>query len=79
MLGTRAGREQYDKMVAHARDLLDDPTVREVTDTAKAGARRLLAEGRTVVSDTTSKVAYADDEPTIDDALLIHSSLRHKP
>jgi len=57
VLGTRAGREQYEKLVAQARDVLADPTVREVTDTARAGARRLVNQGRTLVRDTTNKVS----------------------
>jgi hypothetical protein len=57
VLGTRAGREQYDKLVAQAHDILADPTVRQVTDAAKAGAGRLADEGRALVGEKTDQVS----------------------
>ncbi len=47
VLGTRAGREQYEKMATRARHLLDHPKMKEATDEAA----RLYEEGRYAVLD----------------------------
>jgi len=49
VLGTRAGREKYDKMAAQARQVLDNPKVKETTDTVQTEATRLYDEGRQAV------------------------------
>lgn len=46
VLGTRAGREKYDKMVAKAREMMDRSDVQEVTGAVKAKANQLYDEGR---------------------------------
>ena len=51
VLGTRAGRQRYDQMVAKARDVLDKPEVKEATRTVQAEANRLYGEGRQLVRD----------------------------
>ncbi len=56
VLGTRAGREQYEKIVAHARELLDDPTVRQITEAGRAVATRLADEGRAQIREKTDQV-----------------------
>ena len=52
VLGTRAGRQKYDRMVAKAREVLDRPDVQEVTGAVKATANRLYDQGRQRVRET---------------------------
>lgn len=51
ILGTRAGREKYIQMEAKARQVLDNPTVKEATGLVKTEATRLYDEGRQAVRD----------------------------
>jgi hypothetical protein len=51
VLGTRAGRQRYDQMMAKARDVLDKPEVKEAKRTVQAEANRLYGEGRQMVRD----------------------------
>jgi hypothetical protein len=64
VLGTRAGRQQYEALKTKAKEVLDRPDVQEVTQVVKAEATRLYDEGRQrvreKVSTTRSRVA---DEP----------------
>jgi hypothetical protein len=46
VLGTRAGRQQYDALVLKARKVADRPEVREMTQAVKSEANRLYDEGR---------------------------------
>jgi hypothetical protein len=41
VLGTKAGRERYEKMRMQARQVLENPTVKEATDTVQTEATRL--------------------------------------
>jgi hypothetical protein len=54
VLGTRAGRQQYEAMKSKAREVLDRPEVQEVTEVVKAEANRLYDEGRQRVRDKVS-------------------------
>jgi hypothetical protein len=56
VLGTRAGRQKYEAMVAKAREVLDRPDVQEVTQVVRAEANRLYDEGRQRVRDKVSSV-----------------------
>jgi hypothetical protein len=51
VLGTRAGREQYERIKVQAQKFLDQPEVKEVTDAVRAEATRLYDEGRRAVQD----------------------------
>jgi hypothetical protein len=51
VLGTRAGREQYERIKAQATSLLDQPEIKEATDAARAEATRLYDQGRQLVQD----------------------------
>lgn len=69
VLGTRAGREKYEKMTAQARQLLDNPTVRDAKDAVTSEAGRLYDEGRQRVqeklrriSDRNGRVLSHDDD-----------------
>jgi hypothetical protein len=46
VLGTRAGREQYDQIVENARKLWEHPTVREAKGVVQAQSEKLISEGR---------------------------------
>ncbi|HEY8471520.1 MAG TPA: hypothetical protein VIL37_02660 [Natronosporangium sp.] len=54
VLGSRAGREKYDQLVAATRRLMDHPTVQEAAGVVQAQANRLYTEGKTVVNDKLS-------------------------
>jgi len=54
VVGTRAGREQYDRLVSAARELWDHPTVQEAAGVVQAQANRLYAEGRDTVTEKLS-------------------------
>jgi hypothetical protein len=58
VLGTRAGREKYDKMRAQARNIMENPKVKETTDEAA----RLVEEGRLAVRDKMRKLNHRDDD-----------------
>jgi len=51
VLGTRAGREKYDRLAAQARQFLDQPKVKEATAVVQSEATRLYDEGKQVVRD----------------------------
>ena len=46
VLGTRAGRERYNAMVAKAREVADRPEVQEVKQAVQTEAQRLYDAGR---------------------------------
>ncbi|GAB3152762.1 hypothetical protein GCM10027290_44100 [Micromonospora sonneratiae] len=52
VLGARAGRETYDKLLVKGRQVLDHPTVQEAAGVAQAQATRLYTEGRDKLSQT---------------------------
>lgn len=54
VVGTRAGREQYDRLVSAARELWDHPTVQEAAGVVQAQANRLYAEGKETVTEKLS-------------------------
>jgi len=51
VLGTRAGRQRYEQMMAKAREVLDKPEVQEAKRTVQTEANRLYGEGRQLVRD----------------------------
>lgn len=51
VLGSRAGRERYEQLVAMARRVTDNPTVQEAAGLVQAQAGRLAHSGRELVSD----------------------------
>jgi hypothetical protein len=64
ILGTRAGREQYERMRSQAREFLDQPKVKEATGTVQAEATRLYDEGRAKVKE---KVRQLNDRTSTSD------------
>jgi len=57
VLGTRAGREKFDRMVAQARQFWESPTVQEAAGVVQAQAGRLYDEGKHVLSDQVHRIS----------------------
>ena len=57
VLGTRAGRERFDQMVAQTRRMWESPTVQEAAGLFQAQANRLYDQGKHVVGDQFHKVS----------------------
>jgi len=49
VLGTRAGREKFDRMVAQGRKVWESPTVQEAAGVVQAQATKLLDDGKQAV------------------------------
>jgi hypothetical protein len=60
VVGSRAGREKYDQLVAATRRLMDHPTVQEAAGVVQAQANRLYSEGKTAVSDKLSNTKIGE-------------------
>ena len=60
VLGTRAGREKFDQMVAQARRVWESPTVQEAAGVVQAQATKLYDEGKQVVTDQMHRIAGRD-------------------
>ncbi len=56
VLGTRAGRERFDQMVAQARKFWESPTVQESAGVVQAQAGRLYDKGKEAVSTQVHRV-----------------------
>ena len=66
VLGTRAGREKFDQMVAQARKVWESPTVQEAAGVVQAQASKLYDEGKQVVTDQVHKIAGRNGSPIRD-------------
>ena len=64
VLGSRAGREKYDELVASARRLMDNPTVREAGGQVQAQATKLFDAGKQQLSNSklADKIRRNDEE-----------------
>jgi hypothetical protein len=51
VLGTRAGRQKFDQMVAQARRIWESPTVQEAAGVVQEQANRLYDQGKQAVTD----------------------------
>jgi hypothetical protein len=56
VLGTRAGRQKFDEMVAQARKVWESPTVQEAAGVVQAQANRLYDQGKQAVTDQVNKL-----------------------
>ena len=56
VLGTRAGREKFDRMVAQARKVWESPTVQEAAGVVQAQATKLYDDGKQAVSGQVHKL-----------------------
>jgi len=66
VLGSRAGREKYDRLAAQARQILDNPKVKEATDAVQIEATRLYDEGKQVVRERMRKVGHRNGHELAD-------------
>jgi hypothetical protein len=57
VLGTRAGRERFDQMVAQAKKMWESPTVQEAAGVVQAQANKLYDEGKQAVSEQVHKLS----------------------
>jgi hypothetical protein len=57
VLGTRAGRERFDQMVAQARKVWESPTVQEAAGVVQAQATKLYDEGKQIVTEQVHRIA----------------------
>jgi hypothetical protein len=57
VLGTRAGREKFDQMVAQAHKIWESPTVQEAAGVVQAQATKLYDEGKQRVTEQVNKIA----------------------
>ena len=56
VLGTRAGRERFDQMVAQARKFWESPTVQEAAGVVQAQATKLYDDGKQAVTEQVHKL-----------------------
>jgi len=56
VLGTRAGREKFDRMVAQARKAWESPTMQEAAGVVQAQAGKLYEQGKQAVSTQMHKI-----------------------
>ena len=56
VLGTRAGRQKFDQMVAQARRFWESPTVQEAAGVVQAQANRLYDQGKQVMTEQVHKL-----------------------
>jgi hypothetical protein len=61
VLGTRAGRERYDQIVAAAKKLMDSPTVHEAGGVVQAQAVKLYGHGKDAGSRLAERVRSRGD------------------
>jgi len=69
VLGTRAGREKYDQMMAAARKAMDNPTVHETTGQLQAQASKLLDQGKETLANSkiADRVRHRDGQTALED------------
>jgi hypothetical protein len=60
VLGTRAGREKFDQMVAQARKFWESPTVQEAAGVVQAQATKLYDDGKQAVSEQVHRLSGRD-------------------
>jgi hypothetical protein len=56
VLGTRAGRQRFDQMVAAARKFWESPTVQEAAGVVQAQANRMYDQGKQVMTDQVHRI-----------------------
>lgn len=57
VIGTRAGRQKYDKLKSQAKDLWEDPRVQRTVSDAETFAQEKFSEAGEALSDAGKKVA----------------------
>jgi hypothetical protein len=56
VLGTRAGRERFDQIVAQARKFWESPTVQEAAGVVQAQATKIYDDGKQAVTDQVHRL-----------------------
>jgi hypothetical protein len=69
VLGTRAGRERYDQMVAAAKRIMDSPTAREAGGVVQAQAVKLYGHGKDASSKLAERVRHRGDRDSSPEAV----------
>ena len=69
VLGTRAGRQKFDQMVAQARKVWESPTVQEAAGVVQAQATRLYDQGKQTVTEQVHKLGTKSDTIDTEDSL----------
>jgi len=69
VLGTRAGRQKFDQMVAQARKVWESPTVQEAAGVVQAQATRLYDQGKQAVTEQVHKLGTKSDMIDGEDSL----------
>ncbi|HKD97557.1 MAG TPA: hypothetical protein VKB69_08120 [Micromonosporaceae bacterium] len=64
VLGSRAGRERYDQMVAAAKRVMENPTAREAGGVMQAQAVKLYGHGKDAGSKLAERVRHRGDRDT---------------
>jgi hypothetical protein len=60
VLGSRAGRQAYDRLVINARKVTEQPTVREAAGVAKAQATRLYEQGKDLATEKLGNTKFGE-------------------
>ncbi len=60
VLGSRAGRQAYDRLVINARKVAEQPTVREAAGVAKAQATKLYGQGKDLASEKLGNTKFGE-------------------
>ncbi|WP_051366006.1 YtxH domain-containing protein [Hamadaea tsunoensis] len=66
VLGARAGREQYDKLVRSARQLWESPTVQEAAGVAREQTARLVDTAKDKVQEKVGTYTHRFDRSVTD-------------
>jgi hypothetical protein len=65
VLGSRAGREKYDEIVAAARRIIDSPSVQEAGGVVKAQASHFYGQGKDALSNSKLADKIHDAQATV--------------
>ena len=67
VLGTRAGRQRFDQMVAQAHRLWESPSVQEAAGVVQAQAGRLYDDGKQMLADQMRRLSHRNGKGAIAD------------
>ena len=75
VLGTRAGREKFDQMVAQGRKFWESPTVQEAAGVVQAQARTLYDDGKQAVSEQVHRLSSKSDATGLEEGTTTSEDL----
>jgi hypothetical protein len=79
VLGTRAGRQKFDQMMAQAKRVWESPTVQEAAGVVQEQANRLYDQGKQAVSDQVHKLGKNGKGPDSDNDAWGETSAQQSP